>query len=132
MKSVYSAVRTGSLNKAVCASALKGYRPALNVLMFHFIVCISEEIRCRSSDALILIFSVISLAEVIRLGLFGKITWLECNSFCTVHSTLRDDQMEEDFVGGKLGSGNMHIAFCPKELKVRDRPEDLNAGTMTD
>ena len=25
MKSVYSAVRTGSLNKAVCASALKGY-----------------------------------------------------------------------------------------------------------
>jgi len=24
MKSVYSAVRTGSLNKAVCASALKG------------------------------------------------------------------------------------------------------------
>jgi hypothetical protein len=26
MKSVYSAVRTGSLNKAVCASALKGLR----------------------------------------------------------------------------------------------------------
>jgi len=25
MKSVYSAVRTGSLNKAVCASSLKGY-----------------------------------------------------------------------------------------------------------
>jgi len=25
MKSVYSAVRTGSLNKAVCASALNGY-----------------------------------------------------------------------------------------------------------
>ena len=27
MKSVYSAVRTGSLNKAVCASSLKGYSP---------------------------------------------------------------------------------------------------------
>ena len=26
MKSVYFAVRTGSLNKAVCASSLKGYR----------------------------------------------------------------------------------------------------------
>jgi hypothetical protein len=26
MKSVYSAVRTGSLNKAVCASSLEGYR----------------------------------------------------------------------------------------------------------
>jgi len=25
MKSVYSAVRTGSLNKAVCASSLNGY-----------------------------------------------------------------------------------------------------------
>jgi hypothetical protein len=25
MKSVYSAVRTGSLNKAVCASSLRGY-----------------------------------------------------------------------------------------------------------
>jgi len=25
MKSVYSAVRTGSLNKAVCASSLEGY-----------------------------------------------------------------------------------------------------------
>jgi hypothetical protein len=25
MKSVYSAVRTGALNKAVCASSLKGY-----------------------------------------------------------------------------------------------------------
>ena len=25
MKSVYSAVRTGSLNKAVCASSVKGY-----------------------------------------------------------------------------------------------------------
>jgi len=25
MKSVYSAVRTGALNKAVCASAVKGY-----------------------------------------------------------------------------------------------------------
>jgi hypothetical protein len=26
MKSVYSAVRTGSLNKTVCASSVKGYR----------------------------------------------------------------------------------------------------------
>jgi len=30
MKSVYSAVRTGSLNKAVCASSLKGSRKDLN------------------------------------------------------------------------------------------------------
>jgi hypothetical protein len=31
MKSVYSAVRTGSLNKAVCASYLKGYHLQANL-----------------------------------------------------------------------------------------------------
>jgi hypothetical protein len=32
MKSVYSAVRTGSLNKAVCASSLNGYLRTNNYL----------------------------------------------------------------------------------------------------
>ena len=35
MKSVYCAVRTGSLNKAVCASYLKGYLPAEWRLLTH-------------------------------------------------------------------------------------------------
>jgi hypothetical protein len=34
MKSVYSAVRTGSLNKAVCASSLNGYL-ITNSDLFH-------------------------------------------------------------------------------------------------
>jgi len=29
------------------------------MLVFRFIVCITEEMRCRPSDALILVFSVI-------------------------------------------------------------------------
>jgi len=33
MKSVYSAVRTGSLNTAVCASSLKGQTPQRNGTM---------------------------------------------------------------------------------------------------
>ena len=75
------------------------------MLVFRFIVCKVEEIRCRSSDALILVFSVISLAQMIRLGLFEKIAWRERHSFCPVRSTLQDDQMEEEFIGGKRGRG---------------------------
>jgi hypothetical protein len=33
MKSVYSAVRTGSLNEAVCAPSLKGYGSSLETCM---------------------------------------------------------------------------------------------------
>jgi hypothetical protein len=33
MKSVYSAVRTGSLNKAVCPSSVKGLNSALSVVL---------------------------------------------------------------------------------------------------
>jgi hypothetical protein len=36
MKSVYSAVRTGSLNKAVCASSLKGEKQIYDFLVFKF------------------------------------------------------------------------------------------------
>ena len=34
MKSVYSAVRTGSLNKAVCASSLEGYNDEIEGLIW--------------------------------------------------------------------------------------------------
>jgi len=36
MKSVYSAVRTGSLNKAVCALSLKGYFQCYSSLHFSY------------------------------------------------------------------------------------------------
>ena len=63
------------------------------------------------------------------MGLFEKITWRERHSFCTaVRSTSQDDQMEEDFIGGKRGRGDMHMKFCPEDVKVRDRQEELNAG----
>jgi hypothetical protein len=41
MKSVYSALRAGSLNKAVCSSSLKGYISAVlphNVFIYSFLV----------------------------------------------------------------------------------------------
>ena len=41
MKSVYSAVRTGSLNKAVCASSLEGLRP-------YTWITWSRELECNS------------------------------------------------------------------------------------
>ena len=43
MKSVYSAVRTGSLNKAVCASSLKGQQGFVNTFAkvhFELLVCL--------------------------------------------------------------------------------------------
>jgi len=48
MKSVYSAVRTGSLNKAVCASSVK-YSKAFQVLPFTRYKLLKQQISERSS-----------------------------------------------------------------------------------
>jgi len=42
MKSVYSAVRTGSLNKAVCASALEGQYGFIKILQKYIFAATSQ------------------------------------------------------------------------------------------
>jgi hypothetical protein len=63
MKSVYCAVRTGSLNKAVCASSLKGYfspdlqfaLPAVaETLSGHYCVLLSGHVGCLNMNYIIL------------------------------------------------------------------------------
>jgi len=56
MKSVYSAVRTGSLNKAVCASSLKGLTWERRVPAFNYRYIISRY-QSERTDGLILISS---------------------------------------------------------------------------
>ena len=61
MKSVYCAVRTGSLNKAVCPSSLKGYlhthrRDNLMFTLSNFLKILQHTITCIwvKSDSIIL------------------------------------------------------------------------------
>jgi hypothetical protein len=64
--------------------------------------------------------------------LFEKITWRERHSFFPpVHNTLQEYQAEEDSIGGKVWSGDMHTKFCPENLKTKNHQEDPYAGTIT-
>jgi len=36
----------------------------------------------------------------------------------------------KNLLAGNVEGGDMHMKFCPEDLKVRDRQEKLNAGTI--
>jgi hypothetical protein len=61
MKSVYSAVQTGSLNKAVCTSSLKGQSTGLLFLdSLHFYSTFPKASRTSSHIALSSIFEAVA------------------------------------------------------------------------
>ena len=66
MKSVYCAVRTGSLNKAVCASYLKGYTFAVtSKIITHTTVLVLS--MCVEIYA---VYSIESLPEYFKITVF--------------------------------------------------------------
>jgi hypothetical protein len=75
MKSVYSAVRTGSLNKAVCASSLKGYLADVWKERVTRVTSTMKMVAARSSEASINVYQTIQ-CQVVRL----VADLLQCNT----------------------------------------------------
>ena len=86
MKSVYCAVRTWSLNKAVCASSLKGYHQTQIFYLFWHLFVRSLSIFMKLLLSMkVWILSLYefcnSITEVLPLSVFTRIALLEISFF---------------------------------------------------